>query len=289
MCRYKMRLSQSGQALLEYILLILISMTLILGVVWKFNFALHTYMTQIFSPDEGYLACLIKNGVLPGDDICQSNFPKFNYAAAPEKKLGGDALTTERNNSVGNNLPPPYSSTPVSDSQAAGKNSSSTPTRGSGDRGSTLIATNSGDIKGASSFGGSSNSGNASSKSSTNSGKEKKSGSKGFESSEGDGGGGSSENSGSYFSGGPSRYVSAEKSLGSRSEKAQTIPTNDHDLKTRREIAAEKLKKKSLLENESEFSFSGFVKWIIIISLILLIIFFVGSQLVAVSKGNKRQ
>ena len=71
------RHKQSGQAVFEYILLLLISLMLILGVVWKFNKAFQSYASQLFSPETGYLACLIENAVLPGDEGCQDRMPKF--------------------------------------------------------------------------------------------------------------------------------------------------------------------------------------------------------------------
>jgi hypothetical protein len=276
---------QAGQALLEYVLLILISMTLILGVVWKFNSAFHDYAYQLFRPDEGgYLFCLIQNAVLPGDDSCQSNLPRFDYASAKEKKLGGPPLTTNVNSS-GAGAPPSTGSSSSNKNSAKNSSASSSGSKGTNEHETGTVATNSQDVKGSKSLTGSKSS-NASNSSNSKSSKDKPLGGKGgfFEGGSGvDAPSASSDNLNSR-----SRFVGFEKSFSSSNIASQKIPTNENDLKSAREIANEKKKKKAASEDESPFTFGNFVKWIIIIALILLFVFFVGSQFVAVSRGNKR-
>lgn len=55
--------SESGQGILEYILVLVIILVVILGLVYQFNRKFRLYAEQFF---DGYIACLLESGELPG-------------------------------------------------------------------------------------------------------------------------------------------------------------------------------------------------------------------------------
>lgn len=76
---------QSGQAVLEYILVLIITVFLILGVMYQFNDAFKNFLDSYFGD---YIACLLETGELPslgGDGPtsaeCSSPFVNFNLAS----------------------------------------------------------------------------------------------------------------------------------------------------------------------------------------------------------------
>jgi hypothetical protein len=85
-----LRLAESGQAAIEYILLLLISVTIILSLFTQFNRAFRTYAVNYFGK---YVTCLLEVGELPGvAGICQSEFVAFDPAATgPNGESGGGA------------------------------------------------------------------------------------------------------------------------------------------------------------------------------------------------------
>ena len=54
---------ESGQGVLEYILVLVIVLVVILGLVYQFNVKFKNYAEQFF---DGYIACLLETGDLPG-------------------------------------------------------------------------------------------------------------------------------------------------------------------------------------------------------------------------------
>ena len=61
--------SESGQAAVEYILILAIIVIIALSVVWQFSTAFRSYSDKLF---DGYIACLLETGELPGSTLCSS-------------------------------------------------------------------------------------------------------------------------------------------------------------------------------------------------------------------------
>lgn len=262
--------NQKGQAITEYVLLLTISLIIIGGIIYQFNTAFKVYMDAWFlDPDESYLACIIKNGILPdgGDQTGDCVKPKLDLK-------NGKILAK-------NNSGRPNGNSKAGDG-GGGTNAPGTGRDGTGGRSGDSrsrggIAYNSADAK------------NAGLKSSV--GKEAKAntGDTGFSSTtggiSGEGGAGAGENI--FYSG--SRKGKGESE--NMDEKSSTnVPLNDRDMKSAREIAAEKSKKlKAEQEKEFELSFGNVFKYLIIALLIFSLVFFVGSQFLAVARSKKRK
>lgn len=281
--------NESGQGLLEYIALISLSFVLVFGIVYKFSDAFRQYTQAWFGSESGYLFCLIENAALPGDDGCQDQMPKFDIASGKPKNMpvasSSSGGSTANSSSASKSSSSSKGGSETKKSGSSNESSSASSGRGSRDTGgnSGLVPTGSADFGGRGGRGFASQS-NSSEKSS---GAKQKGGSR----SEVDLtalGGNSSEGSGS------TSRVSSNASAGALSRGNTTsannsIPVNERDLKTAREIAAERIKKRKADEEVSPFTFINFVRWIIIIALILLLLFFVGSQFVAAQRGSKRR
>lgn len=83
--------SQSGQGILEYILVLVVTVALILGLMWQFSDAFRAWANNYFGE---YLACLLETGELPsiggGSGVCNQYFEPFSLAAGrPLKPPGG--------------------------------------------------------------------------------------------------------------------------------------------------------------------------------------------------------
>ncbi|MES2962631.1 MAG: hypothetical protein V4760_01995 [Bdellovibrionota bacterium] len=69
---------ESGQGTLEYILVLVITVILFLTVVWQFNDAFRSYAENFF---DGYVACLLETGELPGrGGNCTADYKAFKIA-----------------------------------------------------------------------------------------------------------------------------------------------------------------------------------------------------------------
>lgn len=83
---YRNLLSDSGQAVIEYLLILVVTVGITLGVVLQFNKAFQTFADNYFG---NYLACLLETGELPslgldGPDnvgICNEEFQAFSFTA----------------------------------------------------------------------------------------------------------------------------------------------------------------------------------------------------------------
>lgn len=72
------KLNESGQATLEYILILTVTVLIILSLVWQFNSAFKKYADAFF---DGYIACLLETGELPGTGgDCSAEYQKFSIA-----------------------------------------------------------------------------------------------------------------------------------------------------------------------------------------------------------------
>ena len=74
--RYGLAGRQSGQGTLEYILVLLIGIILILSLVYQFHSAFRSWANAFF---DGYVRCLLEVGELPGTgSICQSEYETYD-------------------------------------------------------------------------------------------------------------------------------------------------------------------------------------------------------------------
>src|SRR4051812_45186066 len=76
---------QSGQALLEYIMLLIIGILIIGGVLYQFNDAFKQYASQLMVGEGSYFGCLIREGVLPGGANCEEYKPTFSLKNGKRK------------------------------------------------------------------------------------------------------------------------------------------------------------------------------------------------------------
>lgn len=65
---------QSGQASIEMVLILLISVIVILGLVYRFNTAFRKYTTDLYGT---YYRCLLETGELPGVGVCRDRSARF--------------------------------------------------------------------------------------------------------------------------------------------------------------------------------------------------------------------
>ncbi len=88
-----MRNSQSGQAMLEYLLILVITFVVMMGVIYQFNDAFRQWAQGYFGE---YLACILETGELPSlgaqggvQGICDQEFAEFSLASGrPHVGLG---------------------------------------------------------------------------------------------------------------------------------------------------------------------------------------------------------
>lgn len=70
--------SESGQGVLEYMLLLVIIIVLILGLAYQFNTAFRSWAEGFF---DGYVACLLETGELPGvSQQCMEEYVDFDFS-----------------------------------------------------------------------------------------------------------------------------------------------------------------------------------------------------------------
>jgi hypothetical protein len=98
--------SEAGQGTVEYVLLLMVSIMIILGILYQFSTAFRVYSAAFF---DGYIACLLETGELPGNAECE--LPTFNPTAGKalvkdtsnmknrESSLGGSSGSSSSSNS----------------------------------------------------------------------------------------------------------------------------------------------------------------------------------------------
>ncbi len=266
--------NQSGQALLEYMALLLVSVLLICGIVYKFNDAFRQYLDAWFGPNEsGYLYCLIENGLLPGEsDTC--TLPKFNLnngkslaGGTGEKSgaggggaggkgggrggSGGGSLSGDRYSRGGGLVP--YSANKGSSNEHGGAGG-----KGGAEKGAGASGGSTGDLD----F--------------SNVGRQK-----------------GSQNGNGKLSDlrGARGSIPVGGDLGSgKVQGSQNVPATERDLNPARFVSAEKKRSQKIFQDvDASFSFGKVLKYIIILIIGFSILFFVGSQLVVISRGNKKR
>lgn len=103
-------LNKKGQAVLEYILLLIIALSIILGALYQLNDAFRKFTSSLFGD---YLACLLESGELPGQSgLCQASFKPF-------KLTDGNTLVPSGSSS-GSSSSGPSSNNPGSTSSGPG-------------------------------------------------------------------------------------------------------------------------------------------------------------------------
>ena len=72
--------SQSGQAVIEYVLVLVIVVSILTGILFQFSSAFRTYTKALFGD---YISCLLEAGELPGSSIaCSESMPSWKAIAA---------------------------------------------------------------------------------------------------------------------------------------------------------------------------------------------------------------
>jgi hypothetical protein len=269
--------------MVEYILLVGISVILILGVVYQFNDSFRRFSNLLFVGEDSYLACLVKAGVIPWDSSGVCDPPKFNLKA-------GKNLADKMDSSGAGHTDSGASKNSGSNGKSAAGGSASSGGSGRSSKvregsGGATIPLNGGDGIG---FKVASGKGAQGAGGSKGAGPEAYTGSSGVSSGSitGDG-----TAAGAQRSGLRPGYVPMEgQVIGGDRRGDRTIPTNERDRKSAQMIAAEKARKQaSATQDEEKFSFSWIFKFVLIFALLFAIIFFVGSQIVAVVRGGQRQ
>ncbi len=100
----KSRVNEAGQAVVEYILVLLITVSLILGVLYQFNDAFRSFLDSYFGD---YIACLLETGELPAlggqgpnQGECNTGFGQFSISQGRPKIPPSNS---SGNNSSGSN------------------------------------------------------------------------------------------------------------------------------------------------------------------------------------------
>ncbi|MCB0377138.1 MAG: hypothetical protein KDD33_01470 [Bdellovibrionales bacterium] len=98
------RANQAGQAVLEYILVLVVTVSIILGILYQFNDAFKNFLDNYFGD---YLACLLETGELPSlgggggptTGECNAGFQNFSIASGRPNKEDSGKGSSERGNS----------------------------------------------------------------------------------------------------------------------------------------------------------------------------------------------
>jgi hypothetical protein len=82
--------SHSGQAIIEYILILLVIVVILLSTLWKLSSSYRAYTTNLFG---SYFACLLETGEVPSQagGLCASTFKPFSTKDGIEKGRFGAA------------------------------------------------------------------------------------------------------------------------------------------------------------------------------------------------------
>jgi hypothetical protein len=278
--------SQGGQALVEYILILVVVVSLLSGVAYQFNSAFKVWANNYFGD---YLACLLETGELPNVDgqggdagICQSSFKTFSLADGKPLKTtgGGGGGSGSGKGGEGHN------------GGKNGESSANLPNGGShGSRGATDTA---GARSRIGSFGGSSGSFNktAARRKGGGSGQEEK-----------DTYTGSTE-AGDYGSGGGNRSSKRGGSVRTRLNTKFAFDKDKEEIPARRNVtsanktAAESLsktrvqinrkglKKDVMATDNSGFGFGDLIRWLLIIIIIIALLVTLGGQFVQIGKAS---
>lgn len=260
--------SNGGQAIVEYILILVVVVGLALGVVYQFNSAFKSYLQNYFGE---YVACLLETGELPlidaapGDTgVCSQLFKPFTLADG--KPLIAPGSSTNPNGSDG-------------------KGTGSRETGRGGNSG-----TNGGNFSGSSRFGGgggSSGSGGFSKK-----GDGKEGAYTGSTTAGGYGGGYSATNKKldtglKYRVDNKFAFEDEKEGRAKRPSATVTRSTASQDERggTRARLKRKEISKDSGEGGEVGFTIGNFLRYLIIAAIVISLVFFLGSQMLQVSKS----
>jgi hypothetical protein len=275
---------EQGQALIEYLLLLIIVLVLGLGAVYQFNSAFRQFLAGdggLFGPG-GYLECLVENGLLPGTDQCPI-MPMPDYRKMKPRISGGlqgNGLNGGGSTSTGN-----ASSNGTSNNQSQGS-------AGSGETPSSrnVPATSADGRNGA--FKGFTNNPNQG----ANGGGKNKAGqtNDGYTGSDKVSSGSASGEASSSDAAGSLRPRNFEDERLAAATKAQSsaskdVPATERDTKSKALLEAEQRAKRKVAASQDEpFTFGRSLRILAIILILFFVIFFVGTQIIAISRGQKR-
>lgn len=122
----KSRVSQAGQAVVEYILVLVVTVSIIIGILYQFNDAFKGFLDNYFGD---YIACLLETGELPslgGDgptqSECNAGFANFSIANGRPSK-GSNGSSSGRGSGGDSSGSSGKSADDASDSQSTGQGS----------------------------------------------------------------------------------------------------------------------------------------------------------------------
>ncbi|MBT4760483.1 MAG: hypothetical protein HOO06_02190 [Bdellovibrionaceae bacterium] len=270
-------LQQKGQGAIEYILLMTVGVAIILGIVSQFNKSFGQWAENYFGE---YISCILETGEMPSlggggganSSVCASSFEPFTMAE-------GRAPKSQDSSSSGG-------SSGLSSSR--GKKFKSSPGGSSGgnsDSGSSGGAT----PKGGSQFIGGGSSGNGGGQFKNQSSIEKGTDSKG------DGVNNVTKINGTGRSGGDERIlrskirsnteVELRKKNKGRAKVVTRVKATNSENKGKRFLASKKALKKSVVDADVSLGFGDYLRYLIIIAIILIIVLFFGMQAMQISKS----
>lgn len=267
---------QSGQGVIEYLLVLVVVTSIIIGLIYQFNTAFRDYAKNYFGD---YLACLLETGELPtiggggGNGLCNESFKPFTWAGG-RSPIDSSSSKTSYN-------PPERSS-----------NSNSNSKKGSSGRGGGNAG------RGSATEGGFSNGNRITASSSKNS---KSSG-------EGDAKGSDDRFTGSTKAMPLAGYGSWKKSAGGyasritindrrfasnknekekkKNVKAEGSKTQDSgDAQQKRVLISSKKREVASTSEDDSWSMGNLFKYLLMAAIIIAIVVFLGGQVTSVTKG----
>lgn len=131
---------ERGQAVIEYILVLVITVSIILGILYQFNDAFKGFLDRYFGD---YVACLLETGELPalggagpGADLCNAQFQTFSVSSGQSlKPTGGGGDGNSNDDSSGSS-----SSSSDSNNNQAGSSSRPSQVQSSGGVGNAEVS-----------------------------------------------------------------------------------------------------------------------------------------------------
>lgn len=279
--------NQKGQAVVEYILVLVISVSIILGAFYQLNDAFRKFTANYFG---NYVTCLLEAGELPGGagGICEGSYQKFSLAEG--RPLVG--------NGVGDGA---YGSGIDGRNGAANRNGSrDSDGSGQSEKSAPGIKANSADgagYSGGNRFGGTDNFGKTMDREKADAEGAKASDSSGA-TSIGRGGyrnyntGATDTTTSAYDQAmGRLRYVPSGKEDPKRIEKKDAIAVNDADKKQKGQkirISDNNRKIASGSEVDGSLTLPNFIRYILIAAILIIVLFFLGGQALALKKGQEK-
>jgi hypothetical protein len=300
--------SQKGQGTLEYLLIVMITVVLIFTTVTQFNQSFRNFAQQIF---DGYLACLLETGELPGSGgECDATAQFDSKSGAPY--IQGDPINKfGSDNSIGSSHSQASTSSSSGSSGSKSGGSSGSGAKSSGDSSSSSSSKGSSSSSGETAGNGAANSDSSSTAvgSISKGFGSKRSVSVGKADSKDKSAGGKSDamlgipvgaNGGSdyYDSSGRKKVLMRDFGYDGQEQKEQKgndrPPTaamakqteGDESLKPKKAIEPER-KPAAAVDHSSDegFSFGYLIKWLLIAGIVLAIIVFFGGQILQASKS----